>query len=94
MAVEIFQCVHAFCHQFNKERKSLEVTIDLSVSGTVELLDMITDPKVSLKKMEGKKGGNCRKRKCDGHVLPFSRKQHIQRNCTSWVRRSRPRWSR
>lgn len=83
-----------FCLQFHKERKSLEVTIDPSVTGTVELLGMITDPKVSLKKMEGKKGGNCRTRKCDGHVLPFSRKQHIRRNCTSWVRRSGPRWWR
>lgn len=52
----------------------MEVTIDPSVAGTVELLDMITDPKVSLKKkkkMEEGKSGNRRNRKCDGHVLPF-----------------------
>lgn len=37
-----------FSRQFNSDRKSLEVTTDPSVSGTVELLAMTTDPKVSL----------------------------------------------
>ncbi|XP_070711893.1 protein RRP5 homolog isoform X2 [Pempheris klunzingeri] len=34
-----------FVSKFNPERKSLEITIDPSISGTVELLAMITDPK-------------------------------------------------
>lgn len=50
-AVWGFQCVSCFCLQFNPERKSLEVTTDPSVTGTVELLAMITDPKVSWKWM-------------------------------------------
>uniref|UniRef100_A0AAX7TKR6 Protein RRP5 homolog n=1 Tax=Astatotilapia calliptera TaxID=8154 RepID=A0AAX7TKR6_ASTCA len=37
-----------FSRQFNSDRKSLEVTTDPSVSGTVELLAMTTDSKVSL----------------------------------------------
>lgn len=38
-----------FCLQFNPERKSLEATTDPCVTGTIELLAMITDPKVSFK---------------------------------------------
>lgn len=36
-----------FFPQFNPERRSLEVTTDPCVTGTVELLAMITEPKVS-----------------------------------------------
>lgn len=37
--------------QFRPDKKSLDVTVDPSVTGTVELLAMITDAKVSLKLM-------------------------------------------
>lgn len=40
-----------FCLQFRPDKKSLEVTVDPSITGTVELLAMITDAKVSLKWM-------------------------------------------
>ncbi|XP_026215037.1 protein RRP5 homolog isoform X2 [Anabas testudineus] len=37
--------ITCFVSKFNPERKSLEVTMDPSVTGTVEFLAMITDPK-------------------------------------------------
>ncbi|KAE8300915.1 Protein RRP5-like protein NF-kappa-B-binding protein [Larimichthys crocea] len=37
--------ITCFVSKFNPEKKSLEVTSDLCVTGTVELLAMITDPK-------------------------------------------------
>lgn len=42
-----FSCSCIYCfRQFNRDRKSLEVTTHPSVTGTVDLLAMITDPKV------------------------------------------------
>lgn len=101
-------CVFFFCLQFNPERKSLEVTMDPSVTGTVEFLAMITDPKVSANLyLHFVRSTSCvlKCEKCSESkiitavrqikflvYLLISRTPATQRSCTSWAKLSVLKW--